>query len=147
VSRFAYPITRFINEYRLSFFVYLGVAAISAVTEWSTFYLSLNYLNWIVSALIGFLCGSLVNFLLSRSIAFRSVRPLATDLALLTVASGAALVVNFATYATLYVAGLNVYLSKMVGTVCGFGINYVARQFWIFSRRPRLGPTKAEGMK
>jgi putative flippase GtrA len=132
-------IVRFGDRYGVGFVAYVSVAGLSAATEWATFYVSLQHLGSIAAAFVEFFFGTLANFLLSRGFVFRSRRPARLDFLLVYVVSGLAFIVNLMTYPGLYFGvGLDVIVSKVLGTCCGFLFNFGARQFYVFAREPRF---------
>jgi putative flippase GtrA len=127
-------ITRLVDRYGIGFFVYLGVAIVSALSEWTSFIASLPATGPIAAAVIGFFFGTLVNFVLSHRFAFRSARPVGQEFFLVAIVSGVAFSANFLAYFVLFsYFGVNVLIAKIVGTGCGFSFNYLARQFYVFS--------------
>lgn len=132
-------IIRLGDRYGLSVIAYVGIAGLSAATEWMTFYFSLPRVGSISAAFVGFFFGTLANFFLSRGLVFRSRRSAAQDFLLVYVVSGLAFVANFAVYLCLYRGfDVDVMVSKVLGTCCGFVFNYAARQFYVFSRASRF---------
>lgn len=140
-----HPIVRFGDRYGPSFVAYVGVAGVSAATEWTTFYASLQYAGDVGAAFVGFLFGTLANFLLSRGLVFRSRRSALQDLLLVYAGSGLAFAVNLAVYLGLYFGvGVDIAASKVLGTCCGFLFNFSVRQFYVFSREPRFTLSRSE---
>lgn len=132
-------IVRFGDRYGVGFVAYVGVAGLSASTEWATFYASLQHVGNVGAAFVGFFFGTLANFLLSRGFVFRSRRPARQDFLLVYVVSGLAFIANLMTYLGLYFGvGVDVMVSKVLGTCCGFLFNFGARQFYVFAREPRF---------
>jgi putative flippase GtrA len=132
-------VTRLANQYGLGLVVYGGVSVVSALTEWVIFISSLPVAGPVGAALIGFICATGVNFVLSRFLAFRSKRPLLEELYLVATMSTVAFAANFAVFYLLFTtAGLHVLYAKVIGTCAGFAFNYTLRQFYIFSRTSRF---------
>jgi putative flippase GtrA len=132
-------LTRLANRYGIGFFVYCGVSVVSALCEWSVFMACLRVAGPVVASVIGFVCATGVNFVLSHFLAFRSKRPLAEELFLVATMSTVAFAANFATFYLLFtLAGLDVLYAKIIGTCAGFVFNYTLRQFYIFSRISRF---------
>jgi SAM-dependent methyltransferase/putative flippase GtrA len=129
------------NDYGIGFLVYCGVAAVSALSEWACFLVALSKMGPNAAAILAFFVATLINLLLSRSIAFRSVRRLRTEVMLVIAMSAIAFAPNFLCFVALYrYAGLNVFAAKVSGTLVGFAFNYIVRQFFIFSQIPLHKP-------
>ena len=128
------------NRYALGLIAYAGIAgSLSAATEWICFYVSFQYVGSVTVAFIGFFFGTAANYRLSRGFVFRSQRPALQDLLLIYLASGFAFAANLIVFLALYHGtGIDVIASKAIGTFCGFSLNYLARQFYIFSRQSRF---------
>jgi putative flippase GtrA len=128
-------ITKLADRYSIGFFAYLGVAGLSALSEWTSFVASLSLVGPIVAAFVGFFFGTLVNFVLSRQFVFRSVRQSGQELLLVVLLSAFAFSANFLVYIVLFLLfGVKILLAKIIGTGFGFTFNYLARQFFIYSR-------------
>lgn len=134
LARFA---LQFVNRYGTGLLVYGGVAVVSALTEWGSFLLMLQALGPITAAITAFFISTTINWLLSRAIAFRSMRRLGTEFMLVFAMSALAFGANFVAFLVLFQQfGIDVLISKVVATFFGFGFNYLARQFFIFSSIP-----------
>jgi putative flippase GtrA len=132
-------VTRLANRYGIGFFVYCGVSVVSALCEWSIFIACLAFAGPVGASVIGFICATGVNFVLSHFLAFRSKRPLLEELFLLAAMSTVAFAANFTVFYLLFtMAGLYVVYAKIIGTCAGFAFNYTLRQFYIFSRISRF---------
>jgi putative flippase GtrA len=132
------------NTYSGSFVAYVGVSILSALTEWLTFAFALPALGPLPAAGAGFVVATLLNFMLSRYLAFRSIRPLLQDFILVYAMSGVAFVVNIGVFYLLYAhLAIAVFPAKVLGTCAGFAFNYLFRQFFIFSPIPRIAPIAA----
>jgi putative flippase GtrA len=132
---------RFANAYGTGLIAYLAVAFISAATEWGTFAAAATAMPPIQAALVGFVIATGVNFVLSRRFVFRSRSSWASELALLYLSSAAVFVGNLTVFYVLYdIFDVHLMIAKILGTMAGFVFNFVARQFWIFSPRPRYAP-------
>jgi putative flippase GtrA len=143
-GRWAMILRRFIlplaNRYGIGFIFYCGIAIVSALSEWLSFSLALLKVGPNAAAILAFFVATLVNLLLSRR-TFRSMRGLWSEVVLVMVMSGIAFVFNFSCFVALYYyASINVLAAKISGTFVGFGFNYVARQFFIFSPIPVHSP-------
>jgi putative flippase GtrA len=126
-----------VNRYGIGFFVYCGVAAVSAVAEWASFLVALSEMGPNAAAISAFFIATMINLLLSRWIVFRSVRRLRTEVMLVFAMSALAFVANFLCFIALYrYANVSVLAAKVSGTFVGFGFNYLVRQFFIFSDIP-----------
>ena len=133
-------IPRLADRYGIGLFAYLGVAVLSALSEWTSFLASLSLVGPIAAAFVGFFFGTLVNFMLSRRFAFRSVRPPCQEFILVVVLSTLAFGANFSAYVVLFAfLGMNILLAKVIGTGFGFSFNYLARQFFIYSWESPFG--------
>jgi putative flippase GtrA len=129
------------DTYSGSFVAYAGVSVVSALTEWLTFALALAAFGPLAAAACGFMVATLLNFVLSRYLAFRSVRPLLQDLVLVYAMSGVAFVANIGVFYLLYSRfAISLLYAKVLGTCAGFVFNYLFRQFFIFSPIPRIAP-------
>jgi putative flippase GtrA/SAM-dependent methyltransferase len=135
---------RLADRYALGAVVYFGVAGASALIEWATFFLLYASMNAFVAAMAAFGVATTANFVLSRRLAFKSVRSSGQELVLVFVLSAVAFLVNLGTFALLFkLFGVHPMTSKVVGTCAGFVANYVFRQFVIFSREPRFAAISA----
>jgi putative flippase GtrA len=129
------------NNYGIGFFVYCGVGAVSALSEWASFLVALSEMGPNAAAILAFFVATLINLMLSRWAAFRSVRRLRTEVMLVIAMSAIAFASNFLCFVALYrYAGVNVLAAKVSGTFVGFGFNYLLRQFFIFSPVPLHKP-------
>jgi hypothetical protein len=125
------------NNCGIGFFVYCGVAAVSALSEWASFLAALSEMGPNAAAVFAFFVATLINLLLSRWVAFLLVRRLRTEVMLVIAMGAIAFTSNFLCFVALYrYAGVNVLTAKVSGTSVGFGFNYFVRQFFIFSPIP-----------
>jgi putative flippase GtrA len=130
-----------INRYGIGFAIYCGIAVVSALSEWASFLAALSAMGPNAAAILAFLVATLINLVLSRWAAFLSVRRLHAEVMLVIAMSAIAFVGNFLCFVALYhYAGVNVLAAKVTGTFVGFGFNYFARQFFIFSPLPLHKP-------
>jgi len=134
-------LARFANAYGTGLIAYLAVAFVSAATEWGTFAAAATAMPPIQAALVGFVIATGVNFVLSRNFVFRSRSWWVSELALLFLSSAAVFVGNLAVFYVLYeFFDVHLMIAKILGTMAGFVFNFAARQFWVFSPRPRYAP-------
>jgi putative flippase GtrA len=134
-------ILAFANRYGIGFFVYCGVAAVSGLSEWISFLIALSEMGPNAAAIFAFFVATTINLLLSRWIAFRSVRRMHTEIILVFAMSALVFASNFLSFVALYrYAGVDVLAAKVIGTFVGFGFNYLVRQFFIFSAIPLHKP-------
>lgn len=128
-------------RYRFSLGVYLLIGGASALAEWTLFYLLLRAgaLGYVAAALYGFALATLLNYLLSRRYGFLTLGGArALELAKTYLVSAAALGVNLGVLVLLVEqAGFAPLPAKVLGTGCGFLLNYCGRQFWVFRAEPR----------
>jgi putative flippase GtrA len=137
-------ITRFLDTYTPSALVYLAVALASALVEWLSFYLLLSVDAPWRAAIYAFFVATAVNYVLCRAFAFRSVRPMRDEIALLFLGSGIAFVFNFGAFLLLHsVWNVDPMLAKIAGTGVGFGFNYLIRQFFIFDAATKVASVSA----
>jgi putative flippase GtrA len=131
----------FANRYGIGFLAYCSVAAVSALSEWASFFVTLSKVGPNAAAVLAFFVATFINLLLSRSVAFRSVRRLRMELILVIGVSAIAFTSNFLSFVALYrCAGVNLLSAKVSGTFIGFALNYLARQFFVFSSIPLHKP-------
>jgi putative flippase GtrA len=132
-------IRKFVDRYALSAAVYGVVACVSALTEWSTFFALQKAMNVFTAAIVAFVVATVVNYVLSRKIAFSSTRTGSDEFVLLFMLSTFAFFFNFGAFTFLYaVIDLDAMIAKVIGTGVGFVLNYGARQFIIFSPQSRF---------
>lgn len=137
-------LVKLVDTYSIGLLTYLGVSIISAISEWVTFIVFLHSFTPLWAAVTGFFVATAINFLLSHYLAFRSARPFMEEAFLIFSMSGVAFAGNMlAFFLLLNLTGINIVLAKVLGTCCGFVFNYFVRQFFIFSRIPRVGPISA----
>ena len=132
-------LSRWSDNYAASIMVYAFVGGACACFEWASFYLLLGRTDIRIAALTGFLIATLVSYVLSRLIAFNSVRSAWQEAALVLGVSTLAYVFNFVIFLLVYHIGHPPMVAKIVGTGSAFAINYGLRQFFVFSRAPRFG--------
>lgn len=129
------------NRYGIGFAIYCGVAVVSALSEWASFLMALSEMGPNAAAILAFFVATLINLVLSRWVAFLSVRRLRAEAMLVIAMSAIAFAANFLCFVALYrYAGVNVLAAKVSGTFVGFGFNYLVRQFYIFSPIPLHKP-------
>jgi putative flippase GtrA len=128
-------------KYFGSLLVYGAVGGAAALVEWASFYAALELadLHYLVAALIGFVFATWVNYLLSARYAFiRKEARAGVELTKVYVVSLLALIVNLgATIALVELVAAHPMAAKVVGTGCGFLLNFAGRQLWVFDSRPR----------
>jgi putative flippase GtrA len=134
-------IRRLIGRHGVALAKYVVIGGVSALTEWSVFWLLLNLasLHYIAAAMVAFVVATLVNYLLCvRTIFISKTKSRWKDAAMVYVASLLALAVNVSTLALLIREfGLDPMLAKIAGTGAAFLLNFASRQFFIFGPRPR----------
>jgi putative flippase GtrA len=131
----------FANVYSTGLLAYLAVACLSAATEWGSFAIGVLIVPPIAAALVGFLVATSVNFVLSRCLVFRSQSWWVSELGRLFMVSAAVFAWNLLVFYALYqFADVPLMAAKIIGTIAGFALNFSARQFWVFSVRPRYAP-------
>ena len=80
---------KLIDRYAVSAAVYAIVAGISAIIEWSTFFVAIEALNPFRAAICAFVVATVVNYFLSRGIAFNSKRAVRDEFILVFMFSAA----------------------------------------------------------
>lgn len=129
-----------LRDYAQSIILYGFVGGCAALVEWSIFFAGIKLLElpYLGAALAGFCVATWVNWLLSRNVAFvRRDETAKADLYMVYFASAIALGVNLALMSGLIeLAEVNVMAAKITGTGAGFFLNYIARQFFIYSSKP-----------
>jgi len=132
-------IRQLVDQYALSAAVYGIVAGVSALTEWSTFFVLKKALDVFTAAIAAFVVATFANYVLSRGVAFRSKRTAIDELVLLFMLSMFAFLFNLGAFAVLYaMIGLDSMIAKVIGTAVGLVMNYGFRQFIIFSPQSRF---------
>ena len=120
-------------------FVYCFVAVASALTEWVSFLIVGRFVTPIVAALAAFIVATGVNYELSRGLAFLSKRARGQEALLVFLMSALAFLFNLSAFVfCMEFLLFPPLLAKIIGTGAGFIMNYVFRQFVIFSREPRF---------
>jgi putative flippase GtrA len=125
-----------------SAFVYgLLVSIPATVADWGVFAFGIYVLNWhyVLVSLIAFFCGSTVNALLSRKVAFTSKgRSKEKEMTLLYIASILGYLLNLG-FLALFIEIVNLHpmIAKIITTFVVFAANYGMRQFFIFDSKPR----------
>ena len=133
-------ISNFVDVYALSAVAYVFVAGASALVEWSTFFALTNSLGVFQSAIIAFFVATVANYVLSRSVAFKSKRTVWKEIGLLFALSAIAFLFNLGSFALTYMFfDVHPVMAKMLGTCVGFSMNYAFRQFVIFKETSRFG--------
>jgi putative flippase GtrA len=131
----------FIQRYAASFAVYFMIGGLSSLVEWAAFYAALSFaeLHYIPASACGFAVATYVNYLLSARIGFRKGKLSGrSELALIYLVSGLGFVINVAFMAGMVeFLGLPVMLGKVGGTGVAFIWNFAARQFIVFDKTPR----------
>ena len=139
--RLFWKLADFANVYSAGLLAYLAVACLSAATEWGSFAAAVLIVPPIAAALVGFVVATSVNFVLSRWLVFRSQSWWVRELGRLFIVSAAVFAWNLLIFYVLYeFADVPLMTAKIIGTIAGFGLNFSARQFWVFSVRPRYAP-------
>src|SRR5262249_45080530 len=114
-----------VDQYALSAAAYSVVAGVSALAEWSTFFVLTKVLNVFAAAAAGFVVATFVNYVLSRGVAFKSKRSASGDLVLVFALSTVAFMLNLGAFTILYaIIGLGPMIAKVAGTGVGFVFNY-----------------------
>src|SRR5947209_463421 len=122
-------IRRLFDRYALGAGVYFIVAGASALIEWATFLFLFASLSAFTAAIVAFCVATGVNFVLSRRLAFKSIRPGGQEFVLLFVLSAVAFLFNLGTFTLLFaLVRVEPMTAKIVGTCAGFAANYVFRQ-------------------
>jgi putative flippase GtrA len=128
-------------KYFASLVVYAGVGGAAALVEWGAFYAALELagFHYLAAALVGFVFATWVNYLLSARYAFiRKEARAGVELTKVYVVSTLALVVNLGvTIALVELVAAHPLAAKVMGTGCGFLLNFAGRQLWVFDTRPR----------
>jgi putative flippase GtrA len=131
----------FIHRYAASFAVYFVIGGLSSLVEWAAFYVALSSieLHYIPASACGFAVATYVNYLLSARIGFKKGKLSGrSELALIYLVSGLGFVINVAFMAGMVeFLGLPVMLGKVGGTGVAFIWNFAARQFIVFDKTPR----------
>jgi len=125
-----------------SAFVYgLLVSVPATVVDWGVFAFGIYILNWhyVLVSLIAFFCGSTVNALLSRKVAFTSKgHSKEKEMTLLYIASIVGYLLNLGVLALLIeIAHFSPMVAKIITTFVVFAANYAMRQFFIFDSKPK----------
>jgi putative flippase GtrA/SAM-dependent methyltransferase len=132
-------IRNFFDAYTLSLVVYLLVAGVSALVEWSTFFVLAKTLSVFPAAIIAFFSATLTSYVLSRGVAFTSKRSGWEEIGLFFALSAFVFLFNLGSFTVMYaVLGVHPMIAKILGTGVGFVMNYVFRQFVIFARASRF---------
>ena len=132
-------IRNFFDAYTLSLVVYTLVAGVSALVEWSTFFVLAKTLSVFPAAIIAFFSATLTSYVLSRGVAFTSKRSRWEEIGLFFAFSAFVFLFNLGSFAVMYaVLGVHTMIAKILGTGVGFVMNYAFRQFVIFARAPRF---------
>lgn len=136
---------RFAAQYLPDAAGYLLVGGASALVEFAIFFCAVSVgLHYVPAAVLGFIMATACNYVLSARFLFRSRdRSVQEELVLIYACSAAAALVNLLVTAGLIELGgmgrtpTDLLAAKMAGTGLAFVLNYLARQFFIFDRRPR----------
>jgi putative flippase GtrA/SAM-dependent methyltransferase len=137
-------IRNYFDAYTLSLVVYTVVAGVSALVEWSTFFVLAKSLSVLAAAIIAFFSATLISYVLSRGIAFTSKRSRWEEISLFFALSAFAFLFNLGSFAVMYaLLGVHTMIAKILGTGVGFVMNYAFRQFVIFARESRFAAISA----
>jgi putative flippase GtrA len=132
---------RIADRYGSGFFAYFAIAIVSAIVELGSFAAALYIVAPVSASLIAFVFATTANFVLSRRFVFNSTHPIFRDFLLVLVASSSVFIWNIAIFYALYAFfDFGLMTAKVIGTAFGFLANYAARQFLVFSAKPRLAP-------
>jgi putative flippase GtrA len=131
-----------LKSYFKSVFVYgLLVSVPATIVDWGIFALGIHVLNWhyVLVSFIAFFCGSTVNALLSRKVAFISKgRSKEKEMTLLYIASILGYLLNLGVLAFfIEIVNLSPMVAKVITTFVVFAANYGMRQFFIFDSKPK----------
>jgi putative flippase GtrA/SAM-dependent methyltransferase len=137
-------IRNFFDAYTLSLVMYALVAGVSALAEWSTFFVLAKTLSVFPAAIIAFFSATLISYVLSRGVAFTSKRSCWEEIGLFFALSAFVFLFNLGSFAIMYaVLGVHIMIAKILGTGVGFVMNYALRQFVIFARASRFAAISA----
>ncbi|MBF0371194.1 MAG: GtrA family protein [Magnetococcales bacterium] len=131
---------RLVRVYRTNFILYFGVGGVSALLEWSVFWVGITFTphHYLIAAFAGFLLATGLNYILSVRFVFRSGRHTpGYELWLTYLVSALGAAGNFAILALLH-EGFDTPLlpAKIAATGCAFLWNFIARQFLVFHQDP-----------
>lgn len=126
---------------KLTLVSYFLVGGAAAAVDYTIFFVAVTGLGypWFPVAIFSFVIATLTNYLLSIRFVFESrVRfRRRVEVVLVFVVSAGAMVVNqFILWTTIDKLGLNLLLSKIIGTGTVFLFNFACRHYFIFRRRP-----------
>jgi len=125
-----------------SVFIYgLLVSVPATVTDWGIFALGIYVIDWhyVLVSVFAFFCGSTVNALLSRKIAFTSKgHSKEKEMTLLYIASILGYLLNLGFLALfIEIMEFSPMIAKIITTFVVFAANYGMRQFIIFDSKPK----------
>jgi len=129
----------FLKSLAPMFIQYFFAGLFCAFVNWSVFYF-LNYkleMFYLLAAVLSFLVGATVNFLLCKII-FKSKegRKKRTEYVMVILVGTIGLAIDLATTAfCVEILGFPNIISKIAGTGVAFIFNYASKQFYIFSHR------------
>jgi putative flippase GtrA len=127
-----------------SAFIYgLMVSVPATIADWSIygFGIYILELHYALAAAMGVLCGTTVNALLSRKIAFNSKgRSKKNEMTLLYIAGAVSYFLNLGFLALfIEIANISPMIAKIITTFIVFVANYGFRQFFVFDSKPKWG--------
>ena len=129
----------FLKSLAPMFIQYFFAGLFCAFVNWSVFYF-LNYkleMFYLLAAVLSFLVGATVNFLLCKII-FKSKegRKKRTEFVMVILVGAIGLAIDLGTTAfCVEILGFPNMISKIAGTGVAFVFNYTSKQFYIFSHR------------
>ncbi len=136
-----YYIILTLYAYRACLFVYIWIGGISALVNWTIFYVCFTFVAWSYgpSAIAAFGIATAVNYFLSEKIGFLSNgRSRIWQFLGVYLVSTLGLGVDLLVLAFLFdYLGVNVMTAKIAGTAAAFIVNFAGRQVFVFLRQPR----------
>jgi glycosyltransferase involved in cell wall biosynthesis len=115
---------------------YTAAGGICAIINWSVFYALCYLINirYLPAAAFSFVISATVNYFLCKLIFISKGRKKNVEYIMVLLASAAALVIDLSVmYVFIEFVRIAPMIAKIFGTGCGYFINYISRQFFIFS--------------
>ncbi len=123
----------------LQWFRYCFVAVGAFIVDYGTYFLTSYIIGipYLVAALLGFITGTLTNYAIAKFLVFRGEpKSRACEIAMVFMIGGIGLVVlEVGIWFFTECVGVHYLISKLIMTVICFAWNFLARKFFMYSKR------------
>ncbi len=127
------------NNIWIQWFRYCFVAVGAFIVDYGTYFLTSYIIGipYLIAALLGFITGTLTNYAIAKFMVFRGEpKSRAGEIAMVFVIGGIGLVfLEFGIWFFTECIGVHYLISKLIMTVICFAWNFLARKFFMYSKR------------